>query len=150
MGLSAVGLTVADTGVFIGVLDADDAHHQSARAELAATRARGDRLVLPASAYAELLVRPAAAGPDRLAQVEEFLTRLPAHVEPLTAPIAARAAQLRAQHRGLRLPDALVIATAAALHADLLVTTDHRWPTAAALGLTRITPLRPHPGQPAS
>jgi predicted nucleic acid-binding protein len=39
------------------------------------------------------------------------------------------AAQLRAQHGPrLRLPDALVVATALELSADRLLTTDKRWP----------------------
>jgi len=46
-------------------------------------------------------------------------------VVPLTAPIAERAAGLRAQHDALRLPDALVLATAQA-HGGSLITYDQR------------------------
>jgi len=49
--------------------------------------------------------------------------------------IAASAAALRARHRTLKLPDALVIATASELDADRLVTTDRRWPARSRLGL---------------
>jgi hypothetical protein len=35
---------------------------------------------------------------------------------------------LRAEHNSLRLPDALVIATALAVEANVLLTTDRRWP----------------------
>ena len=42
---------------------------------------------------------------------------------------ATDAAALRAKHGSLKLPDALVIATARMLGADLLVTTDRKWPT---------------------
>jgi len=38
----------------------------------------------------------------------------------------------------LRLPDALVIATAASSDADRLITTDRKWPTAKAMKLTFI------------
>lgn len=48
-------------------------------------------------------------------------------VEPLTVTIAEAASRLRAQHGSLRLPDALVIATAETLSADALVTADKRW-----------------------
>ena len=51
-------LTVLDAGVLIAVLNADDVHHDRARKALAALRDRGDRLVVPASAYAEILVAP--------------------------------------------------------------------------------------------
>jgi predicted nucleic acid-binding protein len=54
----------------------------------------------------------------------------------LDAEIATAAARLRARHRSLRLPDALVIATASVRRADRLVTTDRRWPTTEALGPT--------------
>ena len=46
---------------------------------------------------------------------------------------AAAAAVLRAKHTSLRLPDALVIASASQRSADQLLTTDRRWPTAMAL-----------------
>jgi hypothetical protein len=44
--------------------------------------------------------------------------------------VARRVARLRAQHEArLRLPDAMVLATAIHLHADRVLTTDARWPT---------------------
>jgi predicted nucleic acid-binding protein len=42
---------------------------------------------------------------------------------------------LRARRTGLRLPDALVIATAVELEADHLLTTDRRWRALRGLGL---------------
>jgi hypothetical protein len=42
---------------------------------------------------------------------------------------------LRARYAALRLPDALVIATAIQLDADFLLTTDLRWKKLARLGL---------------
>jgi predicted nucleic acid-binding protein len=54
---------------------------------------------------------------------------LPARVEPATREIAVAAAELRARFGSrLRLPDALVVATAIALHAAHLLTTDAGWP----------------------
>jgi predicted nucleic acid-binding protein len=49
--------------------------------------------------------------------------------------MARRAATLRAHHARLRLPDALVIATAIELEADHLLTTDRRWKSLRGLGL---------------
>jgi len=57
-----VALTVLDAGVVIAVLDAADGHHAAARAALSEALARGDELVLPASAYAESLVGPSRRG----------------------------------------------------------------------------------------
>jgi hypothetical protein len=59
---------------------------------------------------------------------------LPVAVEPLTAEVARRAAALRARHRRLQLPDALVVATGRGhLDAARLITTDRRWPARSAL-----------------
>lgn len=127
-----MGLTVLDAGVVIALLDAADAHHAAAVASVRIARDRGDVLVLPASAYAECLVSPHRRGPDAVAVVDRFLDALPARVEPADRSIAAAASALRATHRtALRLPDALVIATALVLGADRILTTDAGWPAVA-------------------
>lgn len=124
-----MALTVVDAGVVIALLDADDAHHAAARAALREALDRGDDLVLPASAYAECLVGPLRRGAEAAATVDAFLEALPARVEPITSGIARSAAALRARHgRVLRLPDALVLATAIELRAHRLLTTDAGWP----------------------
>jgi predicted nucleic acid-binding protein len=124
-----VDLTVLDAGVLIAILNADDAHHDRARQAVAVVRDRGDRLVVPASAYAEILVAPLRQDPASGDAVDDFLDALPASVEPATRQIARRAALLRARHGSrLRLPDALVVATAIVLDANRVVTTDARWP----------------------
>lgn len=124
-----MGLTVLDAGVLIAVLDAEDAHHGAARRAVTAARERGDRLVVPASAYAETLVAPLRQGVASGRAVDDFVDALPAAVEPATRQIARRAAALRAAHGNrLRLPDALVVATAIVGGADRVITTDARWP----------------------
>ena len=124
-----MGLTVLDAGVVIALLDGADVHHAAAVAGVRAARDRGDVLVLPTSAYAECLVSPHRRGPDAVAVVDRFLDALPAHVEPADRSIAAAAAALRAAHgTPLRLPDALVIATALVRDADRILTTDAGWP----------------------
>jgi predicted nucleic acid-binding protein len=131
-----MGLTVVDAGVIIGYLDAEDTHHPAARQVLEEATGRGDELRLPASAYAELLVGPYRRGAAAVAQVERFLARLPLVVEPVDSSVAQAAARLRARHRGrLKLPDALVVATAIVVGADRLVTTDRDWPARSAMGL---------------
>jgi PIN domain nuclease of toxin-antitoxin system len=119
-----VAVVVLDASVVIAVLDADDAHHAAAAAALADIRL--DDLALPASAYAEILVDPWRRGSTAVALVRRFVAELGIRVEPLTAEIAERAARLRAQHRVLRLPDALVLATAETLHASAL-TCNRAW-----------------------
>jgi predicted nucleic acid-binding protein len=124
-----VGLTVLDAGVIIAILDASDVHHEAAAHALTVARQRGDILVLPASAFAECLVSPYRRGPEAVAVVDSFVDALPARVEPASRAIASAAAELRARHAGrLRLPDALVVATAVVLGADRVITTDSGWP----------------------
>ncbi|MBK6858212.1 MAG: PIN domain-containing protein [Microthrixaceae bacterium] len=130
-----MGLTVLDSGVLIGFLDSNDAHHPASLEVFTDAHAGNDRLVLPASALAEILVGPSRRGTAAVGAVRELLDRLPIEVEPVGSEIAIAAAALRARHRSVKLPDALVIATAAHLDADLLVTTDRGWPTRAKLGL---------------
>lgn len=130
-----MGLIHLDAGVIIGFLDGDDAHHEAARAALSDALSRGDRLSIAASALAECLVGPARRGPKAIDLVRTVIDRLPAPVVELNAEIATQAAVLRARHRSLRLPDALVIATAATSGADHLITTDRKWPTTKAMKL---------------
>lgn len=124
-----MGLTVLDAGVVIAILDASDVHHAAAAEAVTDARERGDTLLLPSSAYAECLVSPYRRGPEAVAVVDSFVDALPAQVEPASRAIASAAAELRARHAGaLRLPDALVVATALVLGADRLLTTDAGWP----------------------
>jgi len=130
-----MGLIHLDAGVIIGFLDGDDAHHDPARATLTDALDRADRLSIASSALAECLVGPARRSQKAMELVRTMIDRLPASIVDLNADIATQAAVLRARHRSLKLPDALVIATAASSGADLLVTTDRKWPTAKAMKL---------------
>lgn len=130
-----MGLIHLDPGVVIGLLDSNDAHHDAATAALTAAQHAGDRLAMAASAFAECLVGPSRRGARAVAVVQELFDRFPIDVAELDADTALAAAQLRARHRSLRLPEALVIATAARRAVDELITTDRKWPTARTLGL---------------
>lgn len=124
-----MGLIVLDAGVVIGIANSSDAHHRSARAAVAEARAQGHALVLPVSAYAEAAVYPHRLGRAAVARFDRFIDSMPIRVEEATRMIGIEAASLRAQHGpGLRLPDALVIATAITLAADRVVTTNAAWP----------------------
>lgn len=124
-----MGLTVLDAGVLIAALDASDLHHGASVAALRAARLDGEELVVPASAYAEALVGPSRRGESAVATLDALVDALPVSVEPATREVAREAAALRARHgKSLRLPDALVIATAAVVGADSVLTTDAGWP----------------------
>jgi predicted nucleic acid-binding protein len=117
-----VGAVALDASVAIGFLEPADAHHDRAVARL--RDCRGDSLIMAASAYSETLVRPLARGlGDR---VEAFIDGLEVEIVAADREIARRAAELRAATDALRLPDALVLATAGARRARLLTFDERR------------------------
>lgn len=127
-----MALTVLDAGVLIAFLDATDPHHDAARVALEEAVARRDDFALPASAYAELMVEPFRRGAQAVETAQAALDALTVRIEPATTAVATAAAELRARHgRRLRLPDALVLATALVARSDRVLTTDARWPKVA-------------------
>jgi len=131
-----MGLTHLDAGVIIAFLDGADAHHEAARSALSTSLDGAERLSIAASALAECLVSPARRSTKAVELVRTVIDRLPVSVVHLDEEIATQAALLRARHRSLKLPDALVLATAEHSSADRLITTDRKWPTAKAMKLT--------------
>lgn len=113
---------ILDASVLIGLLDTADAHHTVAVDEVEAADQAGTPLLTPASAYSEALVPFARAG--RVRDAREAIAAMGIAVTPLTATIAEHAAELRARHDRLRLPDAIVLATARDLSAALLTYDD--------------------------
>jgi PIN domain nuclease of toxin-antitoxin system len=120
-----VAVIVLDASVVIAVLDANDAHHRGAVGAL--TDATRDQLLLPASAYAEVLVGALRAGAAARAIIDDAIEELAIGITPITAEIARRAAFLRAAHRSLLLPDALVLAAGDVLEATAVLTADRFW-----------------------
>jgi predicted nucleic acid-binding protein len=118
-----VAAVALDADVVIAFLDAGDDQHERAVEELRPRLAAGDAVLVGASVYAEVMVRPVESGTD--AKVDEFVDAIGATVVPVDRTLARRAAELRARHHSLRLPDALSLATALVSDADLL-TLDQR------------------------
>ena len=118
-----MALIVLDASVLIAHFDQSDTLHEAATKALAAHE--GDDLRLPASAYAETLV--GAAARDEQAVMTSAIVGLGVTIEPITASAAEQAAQLRARHRSLRIPDALVLGCAEVLDAATILTGDRRW-----------------------
>jgi predicted nucleic acid-binding protein len=112
-----------DADVLIAFLDASDAQHESSVDALRPRLASGERLLIAASVYAEILVRPLQRGTVHI--VDSFIETIGAKIVPIDRDIARRAAQLRGSHRALRLPDAISLATALVVDAEL-VTLDRR------------------------
>jgi predicted nucleic acid-binding protein len=118
-----MALIVLDTSVVIAHLDPNDRLHSAATDALLEYAA--DDLRLPASAYAESLVDPARKG--LLDEARLAIAALQLQIVPLDGAQAERAAKLRARERGLRLPDALVLACGEQLAAEVILTADRSW-----------------------
>ena len=99
-----------DADAVIGFLDRSDALHESARAAVEESLAGGERLVVSAVTYAEVLTG-ALLGRHDEAPVRGFFEELVSEVLPVDAAVAEVAARSRASTR-LRMPDALVLASA--------------------------------------
>ncbi len=120
-----MALVVLDASVVIAFLDPDDTLHDASVEAL--SEHQHDELFIPASVYAEILVAPYRRGAETVAEVEAFLADFAVRIETLTPAIARAAAKLRSETRSLRLPDALVLATADELEADIVLTGDESW-----------------------
>jgi len=117
-----VGALILDASVLIGLLDTADAHHERAVSDVEAGDQARRELIVPASAYSEALVAFARAG--RLADARAAIAAIGIEIAPLTAAMAERAAELRADRKYLRLPDAMVVACAREIGGDLLTYDD--------------------------
>ena len=118
-----MGLALLDTSIVIAALNRDDTLHRAAGQALRAERDR-HALAISALTYAEILVGPLRAGGRAVEVVERFAAQV--RIADLSPDIARRAAELRAS-RGLKLPDAVTVATGLGLGTAVILTADARW-----------------------
>jgi predicted nucleic acid-binding protein len=120
-------LILLDSTVIIGFLDVDDALHEVAVAKLKEV-AGSHPLVASTVSYAEVMTG-VSLGHHPQKAVEGFFDVLIRELMPIDRSVAARAAELRGKRISLRLPDALILATAD-LHEDIGTTlcADAEWP----------------------
>ena len=118
-----MGVALLDTSIVIGALNRDDALYEIAGQAIRTERDR-HALAISALTYAEILVGPLRVGGRAVEVVERFAAQV--RIVDLSPAIARLAAELRAT-RGLKLPDAVIVATGLRLEADVIVTADTRW-----------------------
>jgi predicted nucleic acid-binding protein len=99
-----------DSDAVIAFLDADDALHEAADAAIRDLIAE-HRFFASAVTFAEVLTGAYLQRHEEEV-VRGFFDDLVAEVLPVEAATAERAARLRADHKGLRMPDALILAAA--------------------------------------
>ena len=122
-----MGAVVLDSSVVIALFDPADAHHHASTSVVRAARDTKDTMILPASVLSEVMVAAYRQDPHAARQ---RLTDLEAAFGPprvLDRDVALKAAELRSRHRRLRLPDAMVLATAEVDAADRVLTADKGW-----------------------
>ena len=117
-------LSVLDASVLIALLDEKDVGRPVARAAVGEFK-RDHDLLIPVTAFLESIVAPYRRSKRDGQRAEAALTGL-GNLVDVTRDIASRAAQLRAARR-IKLPDALVLATAVLVAADQILTLDRRW-----------------------
>ena len=122
-----MGLILLDSNVIVGFLDADDALHEVAVAKLKEI-VGSHPLVASVVSYAEVTTG-VSLGHHPKKTVERFFDILVKDLLPVDRPVAARAAKLRGERVSLRMPDALILATAD-LHEDIgtVLCADDDWP----------------------
>jgi predicted nucleic acid-binding protein len=121
-----VGTVALDTSVILALFDPDDALHAAAAAAARRLRDAGETFLMPATVLAEVLVS-AATDEAQLERRRSLAVAAFGSPWPVDEAVAVAAAVRRTRHRTLRLPDALVLATADVAGADLVLTGNKRW-----------------------
>jgi predicted nucleic acid-binding protein len=124
---------VLDSDAVIGFLDRNDALHDAADAAIRNLVGR-ERLLVSVVTYAEVLTG-ARLGHHDERQVKGFFSDLISDVLPVDTDVADAAADLRSRRKSLRMPDAMILATAEIQpEVGLVVTGD--------IQVTKVTGLR--------
>lgn len=118
-------VALLDSATVAGFLDRDDVFHAAVDTRIRELAGR-DKLIVSVITYAELLTGAGLAHHDQTA-VRGFFADLVDEVHDVDRSVAERAAELRVARPSLRMPDALILATADLRQADLVITGDHRW-----------------------
>jgi predicted nucleic acid-binding protein len=134
-GLAAGSKVFVDTAPIIYVLESNPVYADNFVGLFEAAADGAISIVLSAVTLAEVLTGPCKAGQAALAKRYE-VALCQYEVVPVTVPIAALSAQLRAQHR-LKLPDALQLATALECGANAFVTHDRDFTGVTALPILK-------------
>jgi predicted nucleic acid-binding protein len=126
-------LILLDSTVIVGFLDADDAMHEVTVGRFRQI-ARSHPLVASVISYAEVMTG-VSLGHHAQAHVDGFFDALVKDLLPVDKRVAARAATLRGQRPSLKMPDALILATAD-LHEDIetVLCADGAWSKVKGLG----------------
>jgi predicted nucleic acid-binding protein len=119
-------VVLLDTNVIVSLLDPTDGMHGCSRAGVSSWEARGSSYIISTITWSELKVGALVKGDAAERALNRFREAAIDDIVPVCETIAATAARLRARDRALRLPDALIVATAHDRGADALLTAEKR------------------------
>ncbi len=105
---------VLDSDAIVGFLDRNDALHDAADAAIRDLVGK-ERLLVSVVTYAEVLTG-ARLGHHDEHQVKGFFRDLISEILPVDVDVADAAADLRSRRKSLRMPDAMILATAEIQH----------------------------------
>lgn len=105
-----MGVALLDSSVIVAFLDRDDALHRAADRAVREI-ASEHRFAASVVTLAEVLTG-AKLGHHDEALVRRFFGQVVGRLVDVDEPIAQRAAEIRGEHRAVRMPDALILATA--------------------------------------
>ncbi len=126
-----MGPVVVDASIVVAALSAADPLHRPAVRALRDVEHR--RIAASVITYAEVLVGARRRGAVAVSYAESFFDEALDELGDVTVEVARRAAAMRAEHRALGLPDAIVLATAELTGADRVLTGDARWRSVSSL-----------------
>lgn len=119
-------LVLYDTNIVIALLSPTDVLHSCATRAAQEWEDRGARTALSTVSWAELRTGALRRSPDAEQTLATFCRLAIDEIVPVGVEIADIAARYRATDLGVRLPDALVIATGQHIGADAILTADKR------------------------
>jgi predicted nucleic acid-binding protein len=119
-------VALLDSVAIAAFIDRSDHFHAAADRRIRELLEERAGLIASVVTYAELLTG-AGHGHHAQAAVRGFFDDLLDALHPVDRVVAERAAALRCERRSLRMPDALILATAEVRGADVAITADRRW-----------------------
>lgn len=120
-------LVMLDTNIVSGLLDPDDALHQDAVRAVGAWEARGAAFAISLITWGELRVGAIRKGSGAEKALRAFRDAALDAVLPLPEAVVDEAARIRAEDLSVRVPDALIIATAHDNKVAALLTGDRKF-----------------------
>jgi predicted nucleic acid-binding protein len=116
-----------DTNAFIHFLDGEEPYYSVLAPLFRRVQAGSLSVIASSITEAELLVRPERDGNEAAKErIEDLLSENGIYVVGVDRKIARRAAVIRAQAR-LKLPDAIIVATALETDCEAIVGNDGKW-----------------------